>query len=429
MGPVRPAHVPETSSPVALLPSNTLVLLSTTATPNELHDASGTNTHSLFATRLAQPPDRRRGRAGGATAGAGGSPARPTGGNYSRTGRDLPDSAGPDYPFGIGDTFNQDSGGIDAHETWMDSGGSYRVDVYMTYTGQSQVADWGDYNTLDAGGFKFKTAVQVLPADVLIVHSVPMVPNNDAYSYKRCPSPLPNPTLFADVANGDHDDHYTEYFREMAGLMTANNRNTNDLVIRLGWEMNGDWYPWSICSSSQVAPFRAAWNKIVTIARSEIPNVIIDFSPARRTRSGEVLADWAPDSAYWDVISRSTHDSWINGSNTVVDPGSWEEFHLNPSNPTDVGLQDISDLAEAENRWMALTEWATQFRDCTGITHRTAQDQELFITYSAAWLETNKDRIAWAAWFAPSCTALRNNASSYPSATEKFRDCFLDGSC
>jgi hypothetical protein len=251
-----------------------------------------------------------------------------------------------------------------------------------------------------------------------------MVPASEPESTKDCPNGTSTDTPWPEIANGNFDTYYSKFASNVKAFLKANGRDGSRYVLRLGWEMNGDWYPWSICGDA--TNFKLAWARIVTVMRAQFPNLMFDFSPARRNGQGiGKIANWIPDSNYWDIISRSTHDSPKNGS-TVVDQDTWEFNHLSNSQSDVTSLDDIDALAAKENRWMALTEWASPYRDCDG-NHIAASDVSLFIRHSYNWLQRNKDRVAYAAWFSVACTQLHGRQSSEESIL--FKACFADGRC
>ena len=67
---------------------------------------------------------------------------------------------------------------------------------------------------------------------------------------------------------------YNEHFRRLAQVLVS--RGQGDAVLRLGWEMNGDWYRWSIKNGA--AAFAAYWRQVVTTMRSVSPSFKFDFT-------------------------------------------------------------------------------------------------------------------------------------------------------
>ena len=79
-------------------------------------------------------------------------------------------------------------------------------------------------------------------------------------------------TSLSDVANGSNDSDFT-YFAEQILLAQPTGR----IQIRLGWEMNGTWYPWSCMS--QPWNYISAWRRVVTLIRGVSDRFVFTWSP------------------------------------------------------------------------------------------------------------------------------------------------------
>lgn len=83
------------------------------------------------------------------------------------------------------------------------------------------------------------------------------------------------------------------------------------LYLRLGWEMNGDWQPWSVTSAKgNAAAFKLAWQGFYTeahrYAAANGMTVYVVFCPnnAGPSWNGDIaLSTWVPSSAYIDIYS------------------------------------------------------------------------------------------------------------------------------
>jgi hypothetical protein len=117
---------------------------------------------------------------------------------------------------------------------------------------------------------------------------------------------------------------YNGYFRTLAQNLVSG--GLPGASIRLGWEFNGSWNPWSVATAADAANYAAAWRQIVTAMRS--------------VRGAKFSFDWAP-----------TQSS--GGLNPAL---------AYPGNPyvTDIGLdvydwnQSSNYAATATDRWNAL---------------------------------------------------------------------------
>lgn len=351
----------------------------------------------------------------------GSSPGTP-GGNFSRAA--FPGhTGGPDFLVGTGQNSPDPGSSTESWDTWM----GINQDIYVAWHSTTVANTWAElqnpcssYNVCQA----LRNGEFPNGPNTVVAARVPIVPNSAPWSNRNCA----NPDLWTEITNGDHDANITATAQGYYDYMTAQGFPHSRFVLSLAWEMNGDWYPHSICD--QVAAFKTGWARVVSLWRAVFGSgLVVDFSPARGNRvtsggSAVHISSWAPAASSWDVISKSWHDGWYSSS-TVVDENSWELHHLNNTSNSVVDLNDIDALAAANDRWLATTEWATQFTDCNSTTFRAAQNQTFFIDKSLEWLDQNKARIAWAAYFSPSCTKLHSRPGE--QAAINFKAYMSDG--
>jgi hypothetical protein len=239
-----------------------------------------------------------------------------------------------------------------------------------------------------------------------------------------------NPGMWDDFAAGKFDAHYRAFARSFTDIVRSKGRDPANHVIRLGWEMNGNWYPWSICN--KVEEFKRSWERAVNILRTEIPGIMIDFSPSRpyvgftegRAYNGTPginLEGFLPAEHSYDVISRSHHDTHPS----VTSEDTWQAHLRPPASKKEIGLLELVEAGIAHGKKIALTEWATQMEDC-GPNHRTAPDPALFIKKTYEFLTENAANIAWDTHFSPSCTQLYGRQST--SAAEAYKSLWGSGS-
>jgi beta-mannanase len=115
------------------------------------------------------------------------------------------------------------------------------------------------------------------------------------------------------ILRGDHDPYIRSWTRAVATWGRS-------IYVRPMHEMNGDWTPWSPgVNGNTAAEFRAAWRRIVTIARNQgadnirwvwCPNVAYQGStPFSSVWPGAGYVDWMCLDGYnWGTTQRNT--SW-----------------------------------------------------------------------------------------------------------------------
>ena len=307
---------------------------------------------------------------------------------------------GPSWPHGVGQIYMPD--GLDQWQSWM----GHDVDMMVVWS--HPASTWAAFESGhgDIGAY-FLNALKILPKTTPIVHAYPMLP--EELSNKNCQ----NPGIWDRFAAGEFDSHYRTMAQNMKNLIQNSGRDPQTVILRLGWEMNGDWYPWSICN--KVAEFKASWERAVGIIRSVMPGMRFDFSVGRpyagftsgRNYGGAAgvnLAGLLPSSSTYDVISRSTHD----GLPFTVDDATFTQSTYNPpASSRTIGLLELRDTAAAVGKKFALSEWGSQMEDCHASgTWPTAPDPELFVRKVYAFLAANADMVAWDSYFSVSCTQL-----------------------
>lgn len=320
---------------------------------------------------------------------------------------------GPPWPSGVGQI--QMSTGYGRWKQYM----GYDVDIMAVWVSQQKVGTWDDFRTGKGEGSGYLLdAMRMLPASTPIIVSYPMLPRSD--SNKGCN----NPAVWDRFARGDFDDHYLVMAQNFKKLAQQYGRDPSNTIFRLGWEMNGEHYPWSICN--KVNEFKQSWERATRIIRAEIPGVLFDFSPAHRYvgytaglnyngTDGINLAGFLPDPSTYDVISMSHHDvrpfttSESEWQNSIVAP---------PRSEKRIGLQELVDTATAKGKKFALTEWATQLADC-GPDHPTSPDPALFLKKTYEFLWANRSKVAWDTHFSVGCTELYDRSSTEAAKTYK----------
>ena len=124
---------------------------------------------------------------------------------------------------------------------------------------------------------------------------------------------------------------YNGYFRTLSQTLVS--RGLGGSVIRLGWEMNGTWYPWSAVPSPST--YVSYWRQVVNSMRS-ISGAAFRFEWAPNAgegTSGFNVASAYPGDSYVDLIGTSFYDqSWKYPSTDVVDRWAYsltEPYGLN----------------------------------------------------------------------------------------------------
>lgn len=267
-------------------------------------------------------------------------------------------------------------------------------------------------------------ALANLPPTTTLVISYPMFPNDadPGVGGSQNTGSCNNLYLWDDAAAGDFDSFVSAFALALKNQYVA--RRPNDptgklLALRWGWEMNGAWYAWSICT--KVSEFKAYWARSVPLFRAQLPDMKFDFSPARnvvRCASGNCsptirLEDFAPDPQYWDIVTRSLHDA----SPATTSAAAFITNHVNASG-ANIGLDEVCDLAQQHGKKCGLSEWSTQMADCSA-NFPTAPNPSAFIQGTWNWLNSRASLIGWDAYFSTPCARLYERQTTDAAKTYK----------
>lgn len=161
-----------------------------------------------------------------------------------------------------------------------------------------------------------------------VVYSVPLLPSS-------------GDATLAEGATGAYDG----YFRRLArGLVDAGD---GDAVIRLGWEMNGDWFRWS--AAGHETEFVDYWRHVVDAMRSvEGAHFAFDWCPTAGPASMSA-SDAYPGDAYVDLIGLDVYDV---GDPNLTPAQRWNALVAEP-----YGLDWQAGFAIEHAKPMTFPEW------------------------------------------------------------------------
>lgn len=170
-------------------------------------------------------------------------------------------------------------------------------------------------------------------------------------------------TPLSEVAVGAHDGDFETAARAIATAQP-------DAVIRIGWEMNGDWTAWS--AVGREAAFIAAYRRVAGIFRHASPAFRLDWC----TNWGR--SDGAPDMAWPgdDVVD-------LVGMDVYDTPGAdW----VRTVRSAPFGLDWLLAFSQAHGKPVAIDEW--------GVGLKGAADNPAFVSRMADWLRAHAGSVA-----------------------------------
>ena len=258
--------------------------------------------------------------------------------------------------------------------------------------------DGSSWSTMESSAAN--EAAKWSPTGYAMTFSIPMLPNSGA--------------TLADGAAGD----YNAYFETMAQGLVANNEAAS--IVRVGWEFNGNWYPWA-ANSSNASQFIAYWQQIVTAMRSVSgAGFKFEWCPTLGDEGVGNLANYYPGSAYVDDVAADVYDqAWSNY------PGASGEF--SDLETGTYGLNWLTSFAAQQGKPVVLGEWGLGTGSGDAGQAYSANNQQVsggddptFINDMAQWLMTN--HIYEASYFDAQSMALSSsqNPNSYNAFLKDF---------
>jgi hypothetical protein len=211
---------------------------------------------------------------------------------------------------------------------------------------------------------------------------------------------------------------YNQYFTTLAKNLVS--QGESNAILRLGWEFNGDWYPWSVANNTDAQNFAAFWRQIVNTMRA-VPGQQFQFlwNPDQGGPTSWDLTQAYPGSAYVDYIGSDVYDEYWGTPQTPQN--SWSNI-LSQS----WGLNWLSSFAASEGKPIAIPEWS----DCYRSDGHGLGDDPYFINQFAAWIASNN--VAFTNIFAFDDTAggQDNDITDgrFPNALAAFKTDFGGGS-
>lgn len=205
---------------------------------------------------------------------------------------------------------------------------------------------------------------------------------------------------FASIVRGEHDADFASAARKINNLGI-----TSRVIIRLGWEGNGDWYAWAYANNP--TGYKAAFRRIVQVMRKEASTLKFEWNISYRSshRGGPALwTEGYPGDDVVDIISMDVYDEWF----------SWTNLR-----DGEAGLRELRAFAIAHNKPEAYSEWSCSTKSSGG------GDSPAFIANMAAWFAERPDGVLYHAYWNVSSGgpngAIQGSKVNVPNAGAEFR--------
>jgi hypothetical protein len=203
--------------------------------------------------------------------------------------------------------------------------------------------------------------------------------------------------------------------------------------LRLGWEMDGTWYPWKAApGSGNEGNFAGCFRHIVQVMRAAQPSAQWKFvlNPTTGWHSTTYLDAVWPGDAYVDVVAIDLYDqSWA--ANTYPYPSTCDStcrltHQQNAWNDYSWQLNTIRNYAVAHNKTMALAEWGTANRS----DGHGGGDNPYYIQQMHDFMANSANRVVFQAYFDVNASdgahelSPADGQTAFPSSASLFRQIF-----
>jgi hypothetical protein len=207
---------------------------------------------------------------------------------------------------------------------------------------------------------------------------------------------------FASITNGRRDQE----FRELAHKVKSTG-HPDRVIIRLGWEYNGDWYAWSAIKDP--AGYRAAYRRVVTVMRQVAPGIRFDWTTDFQSSSSFDWTSAYPGDDAVDILSMDVYDEYNQG---------WTDIENAPT-----GLKAFRAFAKSHKKPEAYPEWG-----CSTASNGHGDSPE-FIQHVHDWLKDGAPNVLYQAYWntylgGPNAAIEGPNAGRVPLAAARYRTLF-----
>ena len=209
---------------------------------------------------------------------------------------------------------------------------------------------------------------------------------------------------------------YNHHFQALAQKLVAEGQE--DAVIRLGWEFNGDWYPWSAVPNP--AAFKATWRHVVATMRG-VAGARFSFDWCPNSGPSRMNAELAyPGDDVVDYIGLSAFDAaW------EAPPSPTPEWRWTRIRDQFYGLAWQRDFAWQHGKPMSYPEWGLwAFSDPSYYAGggSDGKDDPYYVERMFEWLNSNE--VAYALYFQYDSPVGLHHLGNFPLAQARYRALF-----
>jgi hypothetical protein len=204
---------------------------------------------------------------------------------------------------------------------------------------------------------------------------------------------------------------YDQYFVRLA--QSIRDRGiAGQVVIRLGYEMNGDWMPWGrqFAGNYDGSGFREMWRRVVPQMKAVYPfifdwNIVPDTAAAA---GAGYSPNFYPGDDVVDVVGIDLYDHWVKGSPDQ----RWQE--------TVAKLDWTAGFASAHGKPMSFDEWGLW----SSGNAQGGGDDPTYINGMLSWASSH--HLLWTSYFNSTAGQVDTTLQDNPASLAAFR-AFMTG--
>ncbi|CAO5156861.1 Beta-mannanase [Frankia sp. AiPs1] len=183
-------------------------------------------------------------------------------------------------------------------------------------------------------------------------------------------------------ANGAYSSHWATFGSWLVG------KGRPASIIRLAWEFNGNWFPWSV-SNTNPTTWVTCFRQVVSAIRSTDPQARIDWT--LNAHSGNAWSVYPGDS-YVDIIGVDSYDHW---------PASTTDATFAEQCAEATGLCSTIAFARQHGKQFSVPEWGLVAKSDTGAgkAGQAGGDNPVYIRNMYNTFKANKDVLAYETYF------------------------------
>lgn len=220
------------------------------------------------------------------------------------------------------------------------------------------------------------------------------------------------PTL-AKCAAGAFNPHYEAFARRLRDVWQIDR-----LILRFGWEWNGNWYPWGVSRKPEIArDFAACFRQFVETVDRTYPgnHFVYDWNPVQDASPALLAAGW-PGADHADVVGIDVYDqywkSWGGNCDRYDFDCRWRVVRKQ--------IDRIAAFAQQHDTPISFPEWGIWGVGKKKDDGRGGGDNPVFIEGMCKYIRDPSNRVAYSAYFNADAEG-DHRLETHPKALAAFR--------